>query len=462
MSNNSEANYKNRMLARVIVEAKTPIAVGSGQKDILTDSLVLTDVNGLPYLPGTSIAGVVRHSMAERCEEEVMSNLWGFQKAKDGAGSRLIISDARILNSKGEVCDGLVLRDEIEKDDLLRHYEELPIRQHVRIGSQGTAETAGKFDQQVVFCGTRFCFEIELLCKQPEPEAWQKVLDTICGDGFRIGGGTRNGFGELEVKELRQQTLDLGDAEQMEKYARKSSNLRESAEWWDDIAPAPKRDVDHRTWNRYDLCLQPADLFMFGSGMGDDEGDADMTAVTESKVFWNGDGKQGSMVERQVVIPATSVKGALSHRVAYYYNKSHRLFAGDPEAKTGDENPAVKALFGCGTNGGSIMRGNVIFSDIIQGTAKEKILNHVSIDRFTGGAIEGALFAEKPLWGDQQYALKILVSDAVDEESVECLEMALRDVCNGLLPLGGGVNRGHGVFRCTDAKKNGEPFQIER
>lgn len=29
MSNNSEANYKNRMLARVIVEAKTPIAVGS-------------------------------------------------------------------------------------------------------------------------------------------------------------------------------------------------------------------------------------------------------------------------------------------------------------------------------------------------------------------------------------------------------------------------------------------------
>ncbi|MBR3713032.1 MAG: CRISPR-associated protein, partial [Bacteroidales bacterium] len=47
-----ESIYTHRFLARMIIEAKTPLAVGSGDKDITTDALVATDVNGLPYIPG--------------------------------------------------------------------------------------------------------------------------------------------------------------------------------------------------------------------------------------------------------------------------------------------------------------------------------------------------------------------------------------------------------------------------
>ena len=54
--------YTHRFLARFVIEAETPLAVGSGEKDILTDALVATDVNGLPYIPGTAIAGVLRHA----------------------------------------------------------------------------------------------------------------------------------------------------------------------------------------------------------------------------------------------------------------------------------------------------------------------------------------------------------------------------------------------------------------
>ena len=52
--------YTHRFLARLVIEAKTPLAIGSGEKDIISDALVATDVNGLPYIPGTAIAGVVR------------------------------------------------------------------------------------------------------------------------------------------------------------------------------------------------------------------------------------------------------------------------------------------------------------------------------------------------------------------------------------------------------------------
>ena len=60
-----KTNYIHRFLARFVIEAKTPLAVGSGEKDITTDALVATDVNGLPYIPGTAIAGVVRSMIGE-------------------------------------------------------------------------------------------------------------------------------------------------------------------------------------------------------------------------------------------------------------------------------------------------------------------------------------------------------------------------------------------------------------
>ena len=61
MKNIKKSGYNHRFLARFVIEAETPLAVGSGEKDVLTDALVATDVNGLPYIPGTAIAGVVRH-----------------------------------------------------------------------------------------------------------------------------------------------------------------------------------------------------------------------------------------------------------------------------------------------------------------------------------------------------------------------------------------------------------------
>ena len=55
--------YRYRLLCRIVMESATPLAVGSGQKDIFTDATVARDANGLPYIPGSSIAGVIRHSL---------------------------------------------------------------------------------------------------------------------------------------------------------------------------------------------------------------------------------------------------------------------------------------------------------------------------------------------------------------------------------------------------------------
>ena len=154
-------------------------------------------------------------------------------------------------------------------------------------------------------------------------------------------------------------------------------------------------------------------------------------------------------------------------------------FADKPKTypKTGRDNEAVKVLFGSeGENIGDKMknqlRGNLIFSDIIENAleATDKILNHVSVDRFTGGAIDGALFSEKPTYGKgAEFTTEILFNEKavkclVEKEKLnfegiqEVFESALKDICTGMLPLGGGVNRGNGVFNGS-VTKNGEPLQ---
>ena len=126
--------YNYRYLARIIIEAATPIVIKSGEKNILTDGVVLRDVNGMPYIPGTSIAGVMRHAWEDAKMD--VEKIFGFQKKKDGEGSKVIFTEARILDSEGKVVDGL----QQVSDSLLLEYKNLPIRQHVRLNEFNGAE----------------------------------------------------------------------------------------------------------------------------------------------------------------------------------------------------------------------------------------------------------------------------------------------------------------------------------
>lgn len=458
------SGYTHRFLARFVIEAKTPLAVGSGEKDIITDALVATDVNGLPYIPGTAIAGVVRHmiddierekdpirfeKMKER--ERLSSSFFGYQDKTDGGrGSEIIFTEAKIINSNGKVIDGMNL-DAIHSDSLLRNYAELPIRQHVNINEKGANADHGKFDEQVCFAGTRFCFEMEMVAKDEAIDNFKNILEQVKSQTFRIGSGTRCGFGEIDVVDLQTRILDLTNNEQLKTYLDKSSAL--NSDFWNKECQKPEKNKDNEGWVKYELNLTPEDFFLFGSGFGDEE--VDMTPVKEKKVIWK-DGK-GEMSDELVLIPATSLKGALAHRTAFHYNRLKERFAGcigEKEPKVGNDNEAVQALFGYeNQKEKKQVRGNLLFSDVIEEKKlDDKILNHVAIDRFTGGAIDGALFSEKTTYGKgHNFTFTILANQkALSGDKIqESLEAALKDICKGLLPLGGGVNRGNGMFTGT-------------
>jgi CRISPR/Cas system CSM-associated protein Csm3 (group 7 of RAMP superfamily) len=441
-----EQIYKYRNLARIVIEAKTPLAVGSGEKDMITDQIVVRDVNGLPCIPGTSIAGIIRHAIEEK-EEACFFGLESFKK-ESGKGSEIIFSSAQIVDNDGKTVEGMADK----KSDYLEKFNSLPVRQHVRINEKGVSEKHGKFDEEAVYKGARFCFEIELLSRENNDSNFQKVLNELAKDTVRIGSGTRKGFGEIEIVECKTKTLNFSSPDELNMYIEKTSSLNDP--FWDNISSDIPKQNDEG-WTTYKLQLKPDDFFLFGSGFGNE--DADMVPVRETYFDWSS-GKPEAQ-ERAVLIPGSSVKGALSHRVAFHYNKRKAFFAGNPEAKTGVENLAVQTLFGYtrkvkdknGKDREELQRGNVLISDIIQTQDKEhdKILNHVSIDRFTGGAMEGALFSENVVYGnDVTYELVFKVNDEAlkNDDVKQSFEQSLFDIVGGMLPLGGGTNRGHGCF----------------
>ena len=474
-----------RHLIQITLETEAPLRIGSGEKNVLTDSLVVRDINGLPFIPGTTLAGILAHALNREEKERIM----GSQEE----GSRLIVTEAKLLDRNGCVMDGIVdwtCSDE-ENKVFLKSYEQLPIRQHVRIGHKGTTENSGKFDEEAVLKGSRFCFELELMSadKEASEQEVQTLLSAIHSPVFRIGSGNHSGFGEIRVVKCLAKSLDLTNEQDLDLYLGKSSRIGNPWDAWSDVSVNQPETIEG--WAHYRLTLQPEDFILFGSGLGSPDSSADMDYVREISIDWNS-GK-GTIVaqEQNILIPASSVKGALSHRTAFHYNRLSGAFLQDdgtlpnrmdPQAVTGQHNTAVRRIFGAeGTRNKESnktdgkRRGCILISEILQQTTADttgsKILNHVSIDRFTGGAIDGALFQEQTLYAkDESFRIDILVEEnafrnesdnTYDENIPKAFEAALKDIAAGLLPLGGGTNRGNGTFTGNVDKYNKETGQWE-
>ena len=452
--------YDTRLQAHVVLEAETPLVIGSGRKTMLTDAAILKDINGFPYIPGTSIAGILSHAL----DEKTKGSFFGVKSTSkendnDSKGSDIIFSEGKIIDLKGNVIDGI---SNLSETDFSKKFKRQPKRNHVRLTDKGVAKKAGKFDEEVIYKGCRFAFDIEMVAKSGDIDStssfFDEVLSSLYSATLRIGGGTRNGFGKMKVHEIKKRTLILSNKCDLAKYLNYSSNLSSNYADWDTL----KKSSTDEGWITYELTLKPNDFFSFGAGFGDKV--VDDIQVREECIEWN-DKNEGTFKEKYL-IPATSLKGAIAHRVAFYSNLKEGKYAMQIQAKefdnySGGMNKAVGLLFGYQKDKEDLRRGICIFNDLFveKNEKKEKVFNHVSIDRFTGGAIDGALFSEKVIDGrDLKLKTTIMVKDTGEEglnDALECLERALKDIDLGTLTFGGGSGRGHGTFKCSIIK-NGQ------
>lgn len=474
-----------RKIAHIVIEAETPLAVGSGEKGLTVDRLIARDHFGLPYIPGTSLAGILRHQFeASNALSRNYLDFFGYGNMKKedkeklnipsddkGKGALLKYTSAHLLNSDGSVIEGLQNID--FEDGYLQHFSKLPNRDHAKINHKGAADTKGhgKFDEEVVFKGTRFAFEIELEANDDEQESsvWNELLSLLNKPFLRIGGGTRKGFGEIKViKELsKTKTFDLTNSDDLKAYLDADNSLNKNLDNWNKIEDD---DVKDDNYIHYQLKLKPESFFTFSAGYGDTE--VDSIPKFEAYFVWDEENKNPDLKDftpennqlGKALIPASSIKGAISHRVAYHFNKLMGVYADEMsedsfESETGNNNKAVQELFGfIDIENNTAKRGKVIIPDKYIDYSEEDIhiFNHVAIDRFTGGGMDGALFSEKVISTDKEIELDIFVEKSAleNENIIKAFKNTLDDLVNGFLPLGGMTTKGNGVFKGSYELKN--------
>ncbi len=408
-----------RYIAHVTIEAKTPLKIGSNALSFFNDAPVQRDWNSLPMIPATTIAGILRKEF----DQQYANTLFGCED-----GSKVSFSNALLCDEAGKVTETLLL----EISDFLQHYQQLPQREHTAIDDKGVALEHSKFDEEVVFRGSRFRFSIEVL---DDEEGFRKLLDTLCLESLRIGGGSTKGFGAFTV-------IDISyDSFTPEEYKEYNNSLNTELAHPYKMKHTPSRFLHYR------VELTPEDFYIFGSGFGDEE--SDNTPVEEQVVSW--DNGSGRLTSAHTLIPASSIKGALSHRVAFHYNKSEEIYADEVNNCSeflGENNDAVNALFGEKKDSRKKRghKGKILLSDSFIQKQPHKIFDHVAIDRFTGGAIDGALFQEKVTAGTEVLHLDIFMEQTIQPKYKEAFEKALDDLCNGMLPLGGMNTKGHGFW----------------
>jgi len=270
---------------------------------------------------------------------------------------------------------------------------------------------------------------------------WDKIINTFNSPLFRIGQGTRNGYGKLSIYKIFNKVYNLDEKIDFNEYLDFNPCFNSIVKM---VLPVSQENNEEMI--AYKLTLKPDDFFIFSEGFGDDE--ADNRPLTEEVMEYI-DSKI-SFTEK-TVIPASSLKGAISHRVCFHYNKLQKKYADNNEGTTGNDNDAVYELFGAeeGAKKRDGLRGNVIIDDLYYDDIdNSKIFNHVAIDRFTGGAMDGALFSEKvSRKRDGEICFNVFViKSAYPQNVIQAFENALMDICKGLLALGGMTTKGNGMF----------------
>ncbi|MEH2239748.1 RAMP superfamily CRISPR-associated protein [Nostoc sp.] len=442
MSSDRLINRNQRyIIERIIVKGTlvldTPTCLGSGDADGDTDLILLRDSReDKALLMGSSIAGALRNYLREykngysATEESLLFG--GLRSDEEGEQSPLIVNDALSReNIKAELRDG------------------------VKINSvTRTAEPGAKYDLELLEAETKFDLYFELLI-DAENNQEQLVRELAialqgleCGE-ISIGMKKRRGFGRAHVENWQVWQFDL------QKYDERiawltfehwSTGLLPNYQPYDSIENALGVSVDggdKRDRLTINATFTLASPLLIRSGQASTNKAPDVVHL-----------KSRRNDELKPILSGTALTGALRHRAERIINT---LTQGKKQLIT---EQIVNEMFGFvkdkkqkleSTNDDQTKRAKAsrltVDESIIKGATKDNDLvqNRIAIDRFTGGALHGALFNEQPIFGGDETSLELkLELRQPKNHEIGLLLLLIKDLWTGDLPVGGtsGIGRG--------------------
>ena len=404
---------KSKIYYYVRMELLSPISIGNGD-DLLTDHDCLRNSKGVPFIPGTSLAGVFSHYLSDE-----MLALFTPKIGDEYKQSPYYISDANIV-----------------LDDKKRNVS-TSIRDGLKLKPDKIAEDGAKFDFEIVESSTKFDFRIEVIVRDHDNiDKMKKVVDVILhglnSGEILLGYKSKRGYGkvkieDVKIKEFTKNSLEemlLFDKYQMDKY---------------DQYSIP--DIDNE--NKYDY--MQVHLRQVG-GISIRKYSATAGEVDFEHVTSNG----------KPVIPGTSWNGLIRRQIAEYLDddiisnccvKINDWFG---EAKKRD------------TTGRA---SNIIIEESIIQDAKRIQITRNKISRFSAGVSNRALFSEVSYFnGDTVLGIKVKKSIEEDPDNsriIGLISLVIKDIDNGFIALGGQTAIGRGLFKVLKVTLNGNEFNLD-
>lgn len=417
MENLSNAAVIGRMVLKGYVVLKSPLLIGDGTGDESYDSTkdihVLKNKQQQPFIPGTSLAGVMREYVISNKDNDALM-LFG---NADDEQSLLQVSDIKLVNAQ------IVSRDGVRIDSYT-----------------GTAADGAKFDYEVVDRGAKGELNLSIVLRQKHRDKIADIrkafvkLRTRLEEGIAVGGKTATGFGRIKLEQAKSGYYDFSNQEDVRSWLLDYKNIPNNAK--DKIAE--KCEVDIVEENR----LVVDALFAIRSAMlirdmdvsGDDK-DAKISAVFK---------KSGD----DFVIPGTSMKGVLRHHAEYVLS---RLNFSEKAA-----NKYINELMGHSTSNKDKAKSRFYVDEVYikPNGVKEYAQARTRIDRITGGVVRSALFSTQPIWQKDATTPTVHVHFEIKNASEADAGMAmllLRDMWLGNVAIGGEKSIGRGTLQGISA-----------
>lgn len=414
----------NRLVKRIYgkgtLRLLSPLLLGSGE-DENSDIDVLRDWNGRPFIPGSALAGVLRHYLGGILpSKDIVEEVFG-KKQQDSTQSLIYFYDAEIKNQPQ-----IQIRDGVEIDNLTK-----------------TAKEKRKYDYEVLEARNTFEFRTELIIREKHNASLKKIekllylmLNALKNGKIRIGGKTRRGFGKVELEGIKLLILDMNKPEDRNKWI----NFNWDFEGNSDIEALNHNELVIKdipvTTIKVKFSLPYSLIIKHYSAAPEVE---DMEHLFSAS---------------KPVIPGTSWTGALRHAIENI---------GREIGKKDEINILLKGLFGFvdETNKNAEASRIYIEESIIENPISLSYTRN-KVDRFTGGTVERALFDERPVFnkGDTEVHLNIHIKEGEDAE-IGLLLLAIRDLWYGIQTIGGDASIGRGILEGKQLTVNGTKINLE-
>jgi CRISPR/Cas system CSM-associated protein Csm3 (group 7 of RAMP superfamily) len=430
-------DQSRKIVSRIIVEGdlilQTTTHFGNGDGDDLTDMPLLLDpfdeLQGRerPLLTGASIAGALRSYLREREHNYRQSAnshsnsvlLFGGLKGSDaGEQSPLIAEDALGQNYGLELRDGVQIAAESR-----------------------TAANKTKFDLQLWQAGTIFPLRFELVIREGDDsqrlkQALATALTGLTDGSITLGARKRRGYGKVLVTSWRIEEFDLTDVDKLCNWIEHGHEPVTSSATLHIALGSVLGDARSSFTINATFSLDGSLLIRSGSGQEDTGPDT---------VHLHARQPSGS---KEPVLSGTSLGGALRARALKIANT-----LGQAKALS-----LIEEMFGKTELASKVN----VTEQVIQEAVTNLVQNRVSIDRFTGGARDTALFNEQPAFGGGNTLTSIQLQ-LINPEKYEIglLLLLLKDLWTSDLPLGGESSVGRGRLKGNNVtltyRNGGEP-----